>query len=116
MAELSHRALSERGFGRGYPSFPHKEMAVCRKVYRESIEKDLDIGDFRPRSLLRLQRFAAAFAAPWGGLNPTTTSIIYREEPSTRRTDERKFQRESRYFRDCVALQGFHSVLFSTRR
>jgi hypothetical protein len=44
IAELQHRRRGSVLFGRGYPSFPLKEMAVCRKVYRESIEKDLETG------------------------------------------------------------------------
>jgi hypothetical protein len=44
IAELQHRCPRSVIFGGGYPSFPLKEMAVCRKVYRESIEKDLETG------------------------------------------------------------------------
>jgi hypothetical protein len=55
IAELQHRRGRSVIFGGGYPSFPLKEIAVCRKVYGESIEKDLDNGHFRPRSLRRSQ-------------------------------------------------------------
>jgi hypothetical protein len=32
--------------GRGYPPFPLKEIAVCRKAYGESANQDFDFRDF----------------------------------------------------------------------
>jgi hypothetical protein len=55
IAELPQRRCRSVIFDRGYPSFPLKEIAVCRTVYRESTKKDLDIVHFRPPSQARLQ-------------------------------------------------------------
>jgi hypothetical protein len=45
-------------------------------------------------------------------LIPLTTSIIYLKETRRRNAAECEVQRESRYFSDCVALQGLRGVLF----
>jgi hypothetical protein len=64
----------------------------------------------------QLSALRGDFGHTWVGLNPTTTSIIYLKEAGSRKADERDFQPESRYFCHRAALQGFHSVLFSTCR
>jgi len=54
IAELPQQRHRREIFDGGYPSFPLKEIAVCRTVYRESTQKDLDIAHFRAGSQARL--------------------------------------------------------------
>jgi hypothetical protein len=50
IAELPQQRHRREIFDGGYPSFPLKEIAVCRTVYGESTKKDLDIAHFRAGS------------------------------------------------------------------
>jgi hypothetical protein len=119
IAELPQQHHRRAIFHGGYPSFPLKEIAVCRTVYRESTHKDLDIAhceQARRRRCQRLKVRRTDFDASKFSLNPLTTSMIYRKGTKPGTSARYELHRESRYHCDCIALQGFCSVLFSNCR
>jgi hypothetical protein len=63
IAKMPHRRRRNSIFGGNYPVFPLREIAVYRKVYRESARKDLDIRSSAAALASISRRTAAASAA-----------------------------------------------------